>query len=906
MKKKLIITLASLVGLVFIALLAIPLFLEGKIGEILKQNVNQNITGSFDFDKASLSLLSSFPNAQLKLSNTVLINETQFKGDTVFAASAISLKMGIMEIFKSAGEPIEIDRLLLKGGNLNLQLDLEENANYDLGRSENPTSVASENKSDFIFSLQDYEFSESNLTYRDEASGIGLQLSDVSHRGKGDFSLALSELITETEAKLSLEIDSIAYMKEIPLTLQAILQMDLENNKYTFKENQALLKDLELTFDGFVELLEDGQNIDINFNTPSSDFKDFLLLIPETYTKSLEGITTSGDFSAQGFVRGISNDEQIPEFQVRIVTEDAQVQYPELPLPIRDIKMKAILQNSAGQIESTQFIVENASFGIKEDRFELASTIDNLLGNKEVVLKVGAKMELANLARAYPVPRDLQLEGRLSADISSSFDMESVQKGQYQNTNITGELSLRDFNYRSELIPNPIHIGKLEMAFAPQNTIIKELSGKTGMSDFSIVGSLKNVLGYALGDEDLSGALKMNSDTFVVSDFQSPEKNTEAVDSNKATASNPEDNRVKIPPALDISMNTKANTVVYDNLQLREFKGDLLIKDEAVNFSNVNTSMLDGDLALNGSFNTRGAQPEFAMALDLKKLKIAEAFEAIELLEFIAPVAKALEGSFNSQLGLTGKLTSDFTPDLSSLSGEVLAEVLAARMDPERTPLLTGLNNTFSFIDLKKLDLNGLKTALSFENGKVRVKPFAIQYEDIKIQVMGEHGIDRSLRYELKMDVPANYLGSEVQGLLAGIGEAQSGEISIPVSTVIGGSASNPKITTDLSSGIKSLTQQLVAVQKEKMVQKGKDEAKSLLKNILKDQSDGKDSLQTNESATSASQILKKITQKDTLNTKKDSSNLKTNRVEETAKGLLKGLLSKKKKDTVQPKDSVN
>lgn len=906
MKKKLIITLASLVGLVLIALIAIPLFLEGKIGEILKQNVNQNITGSFEFDKASLSLLSSFPNAQLKLSNAVLLNETQFKGDTVFAATEISLKMGIMEVFKGAGEPIEIERLLLNGGNLNLQLDLQENANYDLGKVTKPTSSTTENQTDFIFSLQDYEFEESSFSYRDEASGIALQLSGLNHRGKGDFSLALSELVTETEAKLSLEIDSIQYLKEVPLSLQAILQIDLENNKYTFKENRALLKELELTFDGFVELLEEGQNIDLNFKTPSSDFKDFLLLLPEVYTKSLEGISTSGDFSLKGFVRGISNEEQIPEFRLSIITEDAQLQYPELPLPIKDIKMKAILKNNEGQIEKTQVIVENASFGIQEDRFELTSTIDNLLGNKNVALKVAANIDLGNLARAYPVPSDLQLAGRLTADINSSFDMESVQNGQYQNTTITGALRLQDFNYRSEMIPNPINITELEMAFSPQNTLIKKLTGKTGRSDFSVFGSLKNFLGYALGDEALSGDLKMNSDTFVVSDFQAPENNAESEGSDQSTVNMPEDNGVKIPSALDIRMRTTANSVVYDNLQLRELKGDLLIKDEAVNFSNVNTRMLDGDLAFNGSINTKGAQPEFAMALDLRKLKIAEAFEAVELFEFIAPVAKALEGSFNSQLGLTGKLTPDYSPDLNSLSGEVLAEVIAARMDPQQTPLLTGLNNTFSFIDLKKLDLNGLKTALSFENGRVRVKPFTIQYEDVKIQVMGEHGIDRSLRYELKMDVPAKYLGNEVQGLLAGLDEAQSGEISIPVSTIIGGSASNPKITTDLSSGIKSLTQQLVAVQKEKLVQKGKDEAKSLLNNILKDESASEDSLQTEESTTSAAQLLKKITQKDTLKTESDSSKVEPNQVKETAKGLLKGLLSKKKKDTVQPKDSLN
>ena len=41
------------------------------------------------------------------------------------------------------------------------------------------------------------------------------------------------------------------------------------------------------------------------------------------------------------------------------------------------------------------------------------------------------------------------------------------------------------------------------------------------------------------------------------------------------------------------------------------------------------------------------------------------------------------------------------------------------------------------------------------------VKPFSIKHKDISVQVMGSHGFDQKLDYNLKFEVPA-----KVRGLL--------------------------------------------------------------------------------------------------------------------------------------------
>ncbi|MBT8320890.1 MAG: AsmA-like C-terminal region-containing protein, partial [Eudoraea sp.] len=210
-------------------------------------------------------------------------------------------------------------------------------------------------------------------------------------------------------------------------------------------------------------------------------------------------------------------------------------------------------------------------------------------------------------------------------------------------------------------------------------------------------------------------------------------------------------------------------------------------------------------------------------------------------------------------------------------------------------PVLTELNSSFDFFDTNKLDLRGLKTALAFEDGKVRVKPFNIKYDDIAIKVAGGHGFDRSLDYQLTLDVPAKYLGKEVQGMVAAIGEDDLKELSIPVQIGLGGTHSSPRISSDLSSGVKTLTNNLLEIQKQKLINKGSDQAKTLLGGLLGKKSDSADLDKKDNTLTN---VLKDLTDQPKDSLGKDSLQKNANPIEEKATGLLKNLLKSKKKDT--------
>jgi hypothetical protein len=115
-----------------------------------------------------------------------------------------------------------------------------------------------------------------------------------------------------------------------------------------------------------------------------------------------------------------------------------------------------------------------------------------------------------------------------------------------------------------------------------------------------------------------------------------------------------------------------------------------------------------------------------------------------------------------------------------------------------------------------------LKAAVTFKDGKVNVKPFDIKYKDIKATIGGTHGFDQSMNYNLKFDVPAKYLGSEANALIAKLSPADAAKLqSFPINAVLLGNFTNPKITTDINSAVTKLTTQLVNQQKERLVKQG-------------------------------------------------------------------------------------
>lgn len=878
--------IVGIILLIFIAILiAVPFVLESKIDAIVQNYADENLDADLSFDDVSLSLISSFPHAEVSVENLKIVNRAPFKDETLATAKALSFEMPIGELFKSSDEPLVVNEIIANELLLTLKTNKNGTTNYDIVKQDEEASTASdseEQSSGFSFDIQNYELNNSAFTYIDEGSNTSLYATEVNHKGKGIFSGEKSELDTKTEAKISMSVDSTQYLSNNSIKLDALIGLDLEQNKYTFKENKGFINALPLEFEGFVQLVEEGQQIDITFKNPESSFKDFLAVIPETYAKNVENVNTTGNFTVNGVIKGLVSEETIPTLDINMKSDNASFKYPDLPKSVRNIMINASVKNTTGNVDDTFVDIDQLDFKIDEDVFKSEAHIKNLTGNMLVNANLDGVLNLANITKAYPVELENQLSGILKGKLNTSFDMDAIETNAYQRIKNNGSVSVTDFVFSSEDIVNPIQINKANLTFNPGVVSLNSFDAQTGKSDFSATGTINNLLGFLLSDKKLQGNFNVNSNTFAISDFMvEDEFATET--SNKTTS---DSESLKIPDFLDCTITANARTVIYDNLNLKNVKGQLSIKDQNANLSNMTTDLFNGQLGISGNVNTKEAKPKFDMKLAMQQFDISQSFKDLEMLQALAPIAKVVQGKLNSTIDVSGLLDENFSPDLATISGNALAEILTSNVDVSKSPLLSGLDSKLDFIDFNQLQKD-IKTKLSFENGQVSVKPFTLKYKDIPIEVSGSHSFSNTMNYSAVLQVPAKYLGSDVNRLIGQINDSEVNKISIPVTANIGGTFSSPSISTDLTSGVSSLTSQLIEIQKQKLVGKGKDKINDLLGNVL-----GGNSNDTKTDSTNAN----------TDSTKKDPKDAIKEGVGNVLGGILNG---KKKKSDKKAQDST-
>lgn len=838
MKKALKITGIVVLSLIIILLVA-PFLFAGTIEEAVKKAINKEINAEVAWEDLSLSLFSSFPDAQLSIKNLSVVNKSPFEGDTLAHSEKLALDLEIMQLFSIGEEPLAINELKLENALVNIKVDSLGRANYDIAKESASTETAADTASaGLTFDVQHYALKGTTINYLDQKSKTFLRVKNLDHEGTGDFSAKNSRLETKSKALISFQIDSMEYLKEMPIELIADIDMDMENQKYSFLENQALINQLELQFDGYVKMNPDQPNgeagnteVNLTFKTPSSDFKNFLAVIPQEYSKNIENVSTTGNFTINGEINGIVDETHIPKLNISVLSEDASFKYPDLPKSVEDIAIIANLKNETGLMEDTYLTLDKLNLRIDQDIFSAKGRIDDLTGNMKINMDLSGTLNLANLEKAYPLDLEQDLNGILKANMSANFDMESVEKERYQNIKTNGTASLSNFRYVSPEIPNPVNIDRMKLIFNTSKISLQEMTASSGQTDARISGTLQNLMGFLFANSDLKGNFSLSSNTFAVQDFmvaqtETPEKETQ---SEARTLSNETEQAVKIPSFLDISLDFNAGKVLYDNLVLENMSGKLILKDETATLQNVSSNIFGGKIGLDGNVSTKTTTPAFQMNLDLANINIGQSFTSLELIQNLAPIAKALQGTLNTNIQLNGNLNKDLTPILTSLAGGAIAEVLQAEVQTSQMPLLAKLDNRLDFLNIGDIDLKDLQTQLEFQDGNVNLKPFDFDVKGIQFTISGTHSFDNNMKYNLDLDLPAKYLGSEVGGKLADLSGADLENMMVELPVSISGNFSNPQIKVNTEKAVKTITQKIVEEQKGKLRDKTKDKLKDLL-----------------------------------------------------------------------------
>ncbi len=504
----------------------------------------------------------------------------------------------------------------------------------------------------------------------------------------------------------------------------------------------------------------------------------------------------------------------------------------DFPQPVKNGNFKIQLENSGGIADATTINVSSGHVEVGTDPVDFMLRISRPVSVLDFSGSAKGRFTLDNVKQFVTLEPGTSIKGLLNADVSFSGTKADIDKKNYERINTSGSVDFSNLYYASKDYPDGVKIQTAQFVFSPQTVALKNMSGDFQKTHFTANGALRNMIAYALRNEELGGTINVAADKVNLNDWM-------GTDTVSTTTSSEASEPFVVPANISLLLNAKADLVQYDKVAYNNVRGALLLKDDTVQLQNVQTEALNGSITFNGSYSTKvnKAKPDISLSYDVKDVDVQKAFLAYNTVQKLMPVGKFLSGKLSSQFSMVGKLNGDMYPDLSSLTGKgnlLLLQGVLSKFGP-----LEKLANTLNVSELKDISLKDIKSHFEFANGKVLVKPFDLKVKDIDMQVGGMHGFDQSIDYIIGMKVPRKYLGTNGNTLVNNLA-AQATAKGIPVTlsdmidlnVKMGGSITNPVIKTDLKQAAGDVTKELKQ-QAAVFVQQKIDSTKQTVKDSL-------------------------------------------------------------------------
>jgi len=834
MKKALKISFV-VIGILLLIIIALPFVFKGKIQKTVQSEINKNLNAIVTFDGVGVTLLRHFPDLTVKVKNLIVKGSGDFDKDTLASIPALSFTLDLASVFR--GSEYKVKQIGITSPRLLLKVLSNGKANWDIMKPSGTTDTVTKSSAFKVY-LDKVSISDAHIVYDDAEIPAMLSFGGLTGTLSGDMTTDVTSLDIKAVIKdLTADYNGVRYLSKSNAEISTLLGADLKTWTFTFKAGKLRLNEFNVTADGFFAMPKEGYKMDIRFAAEKNTFKAFLSLIPAIYSKDFTDVKTSGTMAFDGFVKGLYSDSSMPAFSLNLKVADGMFSYPGLPGKVSDVNLQAAITNPDGVMDHTTVDVPRMHLSMMQNPVDITLALRTPVSDPDIKATVKGRLNLEDISKIYPLGAKTKLSGIVNADMAFDGKMSAIETGAYDQFRASGFVSVDKLIYTGEEVPQPLNISKARLDFTPAFAELTGLTMTVGKSDLAANGKVENYIPYVMKKNAvLKGSLTTTSGFMDINSLMAGSSSKPAAKDTTALTI------VEIPANMDLTLNTTISRLIYDTYDMRDVKGIVKVKDHTLLLEGLQVHMLGGSMAMTGSYNTYNpAKPLVDMDLQVKNVDVKQTFQAFGPMQKFAPVAGKLNGAISTNLKFKGALKKNMMPELTSISayGLVLSDILG----------LTNVNTFGKIADLLKMEklrnpsLEKINLSFDVVDGKATVKPMDFKLGSYKANFSGTTGLDQVLNFILTLDIPRSDFGNKANSVLDGLVKDASkkgvnvnlGDI-IPVTILIGGTATNPKITSGIKSAMAGLAEdmkkqamQQVEKKKEELISKAKDEATNLV-----------------------------------------------------------------------------
>jgi AsmA protein len=460
------------IGILLLAMFLFPILFPGKIEQEVKDFANRRLKGELNFKEAQLSFFSHFPYLTLSLTEFDLKGSAPYRNETLVSADEIAFGINLKTLFFDGA--VSIDKIYLDQALINVKVDKNGNANYNVYVSDDKAPKDSKEKSeDTSLKLERISIENTHLSFNDQSTGINIKAKGFNYLGKGDLDKAIFDLDTEADIDdFSFSFKGENYLKNKKVNAELITKINTNSLSFIFEENNLKINRLPIDFVGKLDFLSNGYDLDFKMESLDSQLADFFTALPPAYVTWLDKTQVEGRTDLVFTLKGkyIASTQTNPDIGFQMKIREGEINHNKAPVAASNIFFNFETRIPELNPEKLEVNIDSLFFNVGSD---YAKAIIKTKGLKqpEVNAILRSKMDLAKMNRALGITA-FQVRGTLLSDIVAKGTYDAIQN---LIPSIKAKLKLTKGYLKTSHYPNPITNIHVETTITDVSGQLKDL-----------------------------------------------------------------------------------------------------------------------------------------------------------------------------------------------------------------------------------------------------------------------------------------------------------------------------------------------------------------------------------------------------------------------------------------------
>lgn len=735
-------------GLSFVFLLILAVVLGYIYREEVKRyvvaEVNKHLSTTIIVapEDIDLTVIRSFPNASVEFKNVKALDAADIpKRDTLFSAGKIGLEFNLIDLFR---KNYKIRHITADDVALNVWVDKNGRDNYHFLKS-TPDTAASDT-AHVAFALESIELKNVSLRYRDRRVNSDYKVDLEKAHCSGDFS---SDNYTfSADAKFfvhHLKQEKTTYFSDNEGSLDLEVQVDDKAGSYAIDKCSLHLADFALTAGGNIVEQKRGTQLDLAVKGDDIDLAAALSLMPAKYHDKLASYDSEGKLLLDASVKGLYNDSVMPVIKATFETsKGTSLTNTKAALSLEDVVVKGVFSNEPGhsQLDVTSFSFHSGGSKLEGkwrlenfDHPEIEASVEGSIGMRD--LQIILQNDTVELA-----------EGAVDVNVHTSgkpADGKTFKTDDLRHFNTTGEITMR--NTTLHLKQSPLRVDSLngKMVFNGNDLSVDNFSGRLAGNDFSLDGTLRNLLPWLLTDkENLAIEATLRSRRLDLNKLLTSEGGEKQTDKSDTTY------RLSFPASLRLSLRTEIDHITFRKFEAANLRGNVELRDRKLVVDPVMFSTMDGAVSGSGMIDgARGDSLLITCNAKITKVNISKLFGEMENFGQEVLQEKHLRGLLTADVQFASIWGTDLEANMDKIYAH--SDVMIERGELIGFEPMKALSDYIKVTELNDIKFATLKNQVEIRNRKVLIPFMDIESSAMNIGMSGSHGFDNMVDYKFRI-----------------------------------------------------------------------------------------------------------------------------------------------------------